>query len=164
MHLHSAPVPLLLLFALLGGCQSPFAAPAIRQVEQHGGFVSWEWNPKQVTFYNPSRRTQMDDAEFAEVSGALACLRNLERVDLTATDITDRSLSKVARLRDLRQVYLAATQVTPAGVLELRPLPRLEYLTVPSERFSEEDIRRLQAEMPEVRFGRIEAAQAHRLR
>lgn len=144
----------LLVLVILSSCQSPLVAPAIKQVEKHGGAVSWEYSPKWVGFHNYAKPTPIDDAEFQQIQQSLRWFWQLETLDMTATSITDASMPRIAQLRTLRCVLLAGTGVTPTGVLELRRLPRLRYVAVSAKAFASEDVERLREAMPSVEVER----------
>ena len=51
-------------------------------------------------------------------------------VDLHETDVTDADLERLAALVELRALNLGFTQVTGPGLAHLKPLSRLEYLSL----------------------------------
>lgn len=78
--------------------------------------------------------------------------RNLKILDMTATDISDKFLPLIATLKTLERAYLNGTKVTPDGVLHLRALPKLWFVELSHDRFTESDVQRLQSQMPRVQF------------
>ena len=80
-----------------------------------------------VTFTAVSMRSKMDDAMFAK----LALLApHFVTVDLTASQVTDQSVSLLKSAGSLRQLRLAETPVSDASLDVIASLPSLESLNL----------------------------------
>lgn len=60
----------------------------------------------------------------------LPALPELEILDLTGTEVSDESLSKIVSYESLRALSLSATNITGSGIAVLRALPNLEELDI----------------------------------
>ncbi|MFI5381787.1 MAG: hypothetical protein ACHRHE_21020 [Tepidisphaerales bacterium] len=139
-----------------GGCmgQSPFLHGAIERIEESGGGVDWHWSPEGIFFDLGHHPARLGDQDVSRLMPTFRQFDQLKILDFTGTPITNASLREIATLNTLERVYLAATKITPDGLLELKKLPKLWYVTVPSERFTEDDVRSLQNQMPGVTIKR----------
>ena len=122
-----------------------------------------------VSFTAMSLRGNLDDNGFARISPLVP---HLVSVDLSATKVTDRSVTTLAAARNLRMVRLAETGITDAaietlvklpalesinfygtavtddGVMKLAALPNLKRLYLWQTKVSPETIQRLQEKLP----------------
>jgi uncharacterized membrane protein len=76
-----------------------------------------------LTFTAVSLRGKMDDETFVSLSPVLPHLATL---DLSATNITDKSVSALESATKLRMVRLSETRITDASIDTLAKLPELE--------------------------------------
>ena len=84
-----------------------------------------------VTVHLERRRFKPDDL------APLADLRNLERLYLANTPLTDEGLRHVATLRRLKRMSLWQTKITDAGIVHLAGLTDLEVLDIHDTRLTE---------------------------
>ena len=63
----------------------------------------------------------------------IASLKSLEQLDLSATGITDASLTEIAKLNELQVLWLAKTTVTDEGLKHLATLPNLKVPRYPRD-------------------------------
>jgi len=61
---------------------------------------------------------------------AIAAMKELKELDLTACHVTDEGVSALREHPTLRQLWLGRTQITDASIDVLLSLPRLDRLTV----------------------------------
>jgi internalin A len=80
-------------------------------------------------------------------------LPDLERLAFGGTDVTDDSLRLIGELKRVQNLSLIRTRVTGAGLKQLRDMPRLQYLYIPTT-VTDEELAELQRLMPNVRISR----------
>ncbi len=68
--------------------------------------------------------TQFGDEDVQRIQG----LTNLERLDLSRTNITDAGLEGLLSLQNLSSLQLHGTQISDAGLVHLKKLTNLKYL------------------------------------
>ena len=157
---------LLLTLPNLVGCMghSPLLNDEVELIENYGGSISVGWSPYDVSFFDHVQPIPVDDDDFKRLIDALKNFRSLEILDMKATDISDKSLPLIATLKTLERVYLTGTNVTPAGLPHLRKLPRLWFVELSRDRFTDADVQSLQSQMPRVQFRRAEKPYPNHLR
>ena len=83
-----------------------------------------------------------DLATDAALDSIVQC-RELRRLSLMFTRVSDEGLKKVAALKELRQLDLNSRLITDAGIACLTALPHLEHLFLRATRVSDESLRQL---------------------
>ena len=78
-------------------------------------------------------------------------MKNLTKLDLNQTEITDGGLDAVAQLKELQWLNLYGTKVTDAGLLKLKGLPKLEKLYLWNSKATPEGAAVLKKELPGVK-------------
>ena len=100
-----------------------------------------------VTFSAVSMRGKFDDADFGKLASVLPALVS---ADLSATLITDKSVSMLGAAKNLRQLRLAETGVTDAAIDSLLQLPALDSLNLYNTKVTDTGILKL-ASMPSLK-------------
>jgi uncharacterized membrane protein len=96
--------------------------------KQFPGALSFESQQSAlITFTAVSLRGNFDDAGFKTLAPVLP---HLVTVDLSATKITDQSISQLASAKNLRLIRLAETGVTDACIDTLLTIPSLESINL----------------------------------
>ena len=84
-------------------------------------------------------------------AGFLASCGNLRKLELQATEITDRSLRSVKKLEHLESLNLYRTQVTDEGLAHLMEMPALRQLFLWQSAVSKAQAVAMQEQVPELR-------------
>jgi len=82
-------------------------------------------------------------------------MKNLKKLNLSQTSITDAGLDAVAELKDLEWLNLFGTQVTDEGIMKLKSLTKLQKVYLWDSKATPEGGAALQRELPqaEIIFG-----------
>jgi hypothetical protein len=96
-----------------------------------------------IEFYNPD----LNDADLA----TLTSLRQIRRLSLDRTQVTDRGLVHLQKLPHLRYLSLDKTHVTDEGLESLRVCRSLEFVSLYDTQTTLEGVQRLRAAVPSVR-------------
>jgi hypothetical protein len=83
---------------------------------------------------------------------ALVGLSKLERLDLTATNVTDEGVMHLAQVGSLRDLTLGGDSITDESIPYLLKLHRLERLDLRGSGVSEEGAKRLENGLPNCRI------------
>jgi hypothetical protein len=94
---------------------------------------------------------KLKDGDFA----ALAKLKKLRSLSLSATEIGDAGLKALCSLPDLEYLNIGDTRVTDAGLAELKTLPKLKVLVTWKPVVSAERKKELGVAIPGLRFGDV---------
>lgn len=100
-----------------------------------------------VIFTAVSLRGNLDDAGFAKVAPLYS---QLVDVELSATKITDSSVSKLAGAENLRKIRLAETGITDAALDTLAKLKKLESINLYGTKVTNEGVMKL-ATLPNLK-------------
>ena len=92
-------------------------------------------------------RGKFDDTDFGKLASVLPALVS---ADLSATLITDKSVSMLGAAKNLRQLRLAETGVTDAAIDSLLQLPALDSLNLYGSKVTDTGILKL-ASMPSLK-------------
>jgi len=95
-----------------------------------------------LTFTAVSLRGKLDDETFGKLS---AILPHLSSLDLSATNITDKSVSALEAATNLRMVRLSETGITDASVDTLAKLPGLESINFYGTKVTDAGVMKLSA-------------------
>jgi uncharacterized membrane protein/mono/diheme cytochrome c family protein len=95
-----------------------------------------------VTFTAVSLRGKLDDDTFGKLAPVVS---NLVTVDLSATNITDKTVAALGAAPKLRQVRLAETAVTDAAIDSLVKVPSLESVNLYGTKVTDAGIAKLAA-------------------
>lgn len=115
---------------------------------QFPGALSFESQQSSLlTFSAVSMRGKLDDAAFEKLT---AILPHLISLDLSATLITDKSVSLLQSATKLRMVRLAETEVTDAAINSLLKLPALESVNFYGTKITDSGLSKLAA-MPSLK-------------
>jgi len=95
-----------------------------------------------LTFTAVPLRGQLNDEAFGKLGPVLP---HLTAVDLSATQITDKSIATLATATQLRQLRLTQTAVTDAAIESLLKLPSLESINFYGTKVTDAGIARLAA-------------------
>jgi uncharacterized membrane protein len=100
-----------------------------------------------VTFTAVSLRGNLDDTGFKKLA---AITPQLVTVDLSATKITDQSVSQLATAKNLRLIRLAETGITDASIDTLLKLPNLESINLYGTKVTDAGVSKLSS-MPNLK-------------
>ena len=95
-----------------------------------------------LTFTAVPLRGHLDDEAFGKLGPVLP---HLAAVDLSATQITDKSIATLATATELRQLRLTQTAITDAAIESLLKLPSLESINFYGTKVTDAGIARLAA-------------------
>ena len=119
---------LLVVSLLSTGCRPDPVAMAKRQIKQLGGTLRYDKNSYSKTLIGVDLRdtkTSDDDLDF------LAKLPDtVTDLNLSNTQITDESMSRVAALQHLRWISVARTKITDDGLKQIAKLKNIRELGV----------------------------------
>lgn len=112
------------------------------------GALSFEsQDSARVTFSAVSMRGKFDDADFGKLAPVLP---ELVSADLSATLITDKSISMLGAAKNLRQLRLAETGITDAAIDSLLKLPALDSLNLYNTKVTDTGVLKL-ASIPSLK-------------
>jgi uncharacterized membrane protein len=92
-----------------------------------GGLTFESQSSSKLTFTGVSMRASLNDEEFAKLTPVIG---KMVAIDLSATSITDASVSLLASAENLRIVRLPETQITDAALDTLSQIKSLESLNL----------------------------------
>lgn len=96
--------------------------------KQYPGTLSFESRQSSLlTFTAVSLRKNLDDAGFEKLKSLIP---QMVSIDLSATSITDQSVTQLASAKNLRVVRLSETAVTDASIDNLLTIPTLESINL----------------------------------
>ncbi len=112
------------------------------------GALSFESQQSEfVSFTAVSIRANFDDAAFKKLAPVFS---QLVTVDLSATKVTDQSVSQLVVAKSLRLIRLAETEITDATIDTLLKLPELESINLYGTKVTDAGISKLST-MPKLK-------------
>ena len=109
--------------------------------KQYPGALSFESQQSNLlAFTAVSLRKNLDDAGFEKLKPVVS---QLVTVDLSATNITDQSVSQLATAKHLRVIRLAETAVTDAAIDSLLNIPTLQSINLYGTKVTDAGVSRL---------------------
>jgi len=103
-----------------------------------------------IAFLSALRRLSLADCKLPnESTERLASLTRLESLDLQETNVTDDAMEHLGAFKKLRELNLSKTRVTARAHPHFAQMKQLRDLSLPGSGFSDEDRRRLTAELPD---------------
>ena len=109
--------------------------------KQYPGALSFESQQSNLlAFTAVSLRKNLDDAGFEKLKPVVS---QLVTVDLSATNITDQSVSQLATAKHLRVIRLAETAVTDASIDSLLNIPTLQSINLYGTKVTDAGVSRL---------------------
>ena len=111
--------------------------------KDYPGALSFESQQSALlTFTAVSLRGNLDDAGFEKLKPLIP---QLVTVDLSATKITDKTVTELVTAKHLRVIRLAETEVTDASIDSLLALPTLESINLYGTKVTDAGVSRLAA-------------------
>jgi uncharacterized membrane protein len=116
--------------------------------EEFPGALSFESQQSElVSFTAVSIRANFDDTAFNKLTPVLS---QLVTADLSATKVTDQSVSQLVVAKSLRLIRLSETEITDASINALLKLPELESINLYNTKVTDAGISKLSI-MPKLK-------------
>jgi hypothetical protein len=90
------------------------------------------------------------DEQFASAVPDLRRVK-VKELHLQTTQLTDQSIDGIRKVTTLERINAIHTDFTVDGLMRLSTLPRLRLLYVPEGQFTDDELMRLRAALPNVR-------------
>ena len=139
-----------MLGIMVYGAGSGCHARAFEEVHAAGGqFVSESLIIESTQIDFSERQPPLTDDEFRRLLPSLRQLRPY-LLALRDSEVSNESVPLIRKLPTLMSLCLQGTRLTTTGLQQLRGMPRLKYIWVSADAFTERDVAHLERELSGV--------------